>query len=268
MSELAAFVFWVVVRDSQKTWEDPATQTVLHSNHVELNTYLLFDALMRSKMREFYKFEDKATTRRKEIPINRKSAAIFKRLLRPLDEEFHKHLEANKFQPIISCLKWVRLMYLREFEVDACLLLWDFLLKNFGLKVEIFDFRNNKVLKEENGATQHFDIFDFVCVALYFKHRQAIMKQDSEIGIVQALQETVKAPVTEVMASAEDLIRGITREVHGRSGPRQATGAGATQRSHQRLHSGFRKQQHGPGQGDPQSGAGGDDQDGGRVGVG
>jgi hypothetical protein len=243
MSELAAFLFWVVLRDSQRNWEDPATQTILHTNHIELNTYLLFDALMRSKMREFYKFEDKATTRRKEIPINRKSAAIFKRLLRPLDEAFHKHLEANKFQPIISCLKWVRLMYLREFEVDSCLLLWDFLLKNFGLKVEIFDFRNSKVLKEENGATQHFDIFDFVCVALYFKHRTAIMKQDSEIGIVQVLQETVKVPVTEVMALAEELTRGVTREVRSGSGTGQAEGTGQTELPGERLHRGYRKQE-------------------------
>lgn len=236
MSELAAFAFWVVLRDSEREWSDPATQALLHPTHLELNTYLFFDALMRSKMREYYRFEDKGTTRRKEVPINRKSSNVFKRLLRPLDEEFHKHLEALRFQPIITCLKWVRLMYLREFEVESCLLLWDFLLKNFGLKVEIYDFRNHRPLREENGGVQHFDVFDFVTVALYFSYKKALMRADTETGVVQILQEATKASVLEIMTSAEELMRGMIRQVPDGGGQGQTPGAGETQRAAEHVH--------------------------------
>lgn len=238
MSELAAFIYWVALTDAQRAWADPHTAAVLSPTHVELNAYLLFDAMMRAKMREYYRFEDKSVMKKKEIPINRKSAAVFKRLLRALDEPFYAHLDANRFQPIISCLKWIRLMFLREFEIHDCLVLWDFILKNFGLRVEIFDFRNGRVLREDHAAVQYFDIFDFVCVALYFVQRPLLMKQDNEIGIVQVLQEAAKCGPFEVMAGAEALVSDLTRALRGRGGPGQGQGKGQAGLAGQDFHGG------------------------------
>lgn len=207
MSELAAFIFWVVITDTDSEWSDPATQSLLHPNHIELNSFILFDALMRSKMIDNYRFEDRTTIKRNELPINRRSNNVFKRLMRAVDDELYKHLESMRFQPIITILKWVRLIFLREFEVHSCLLIWDFMFKHFSVKVEIYDFRNNRVLRDELNCVQNFDIFDFVTVSLYLAHKKSLLTAETEMEVVQVLQEITKASVWEIMVSAEDLIR-------------------------------------------------------------
>lgn len=213
MSELAAFLLWVALTDSRTEWRDASTADILAPRNAELNAYLLFDALMRGKMRELYRFEEKGLAKKKEIPINKRSTYAFKRLLRAIDEPLYAHLDSCRFQPIISYLKWSRLLFLREFDVEQCLSVWDFLLGRFALKVEIFDFRSFRPLKEDQQL-QFLDVIDFLCVALYVKHRDRLMAQDSEVGIVQVLQEPTKSSAWDVLLLAESLVGEFTRQVH------------------------------------------------------
>jgi len=223
MSELAGFLFSVVLTDTQKDFSDPRIAQILSLENLELNTFLLFDRLMKVKMKEFYRFEDKTQVKKKEIPINRKSGLIFKRLVRSLDEPFFQHLESLKFQPIISCLKWVRLLFLREFEITQSLLVWDFLLKQINFKTEVFDFKNNRVLKEDNSSVLYFDILDFLCAALYFKQRENLMNQQTEISVVQVLQENLNCPAVEILLLCENLMRSFIRKIRfgSRKGKRE-----------------------------------------------
>lgn len=228
MSELAAFLLWVALTDSKADWRDPSTADILAPRNAELNAYLLFDALMRGKMRELYRFEEKGLAKKKEIPINKKSTFVFKRLLRAIDEPLYAHLDSCRFQPIISYLKWSRLLFLREFDIEQCLIVWDYLLGRFGLKVEIFDFRTCRPLKEDQQL-QFLDVIDFLCVALYVKQRDRLMAQESEIGIVQILQEPVKTSALDVLLLAESLVGEFTRPIRHRSGKGEEAGGGTVQ---------------------------------------
>lgn len=217
MSELAGFILSVVLTDTQRSFSDPRITHILSLENLELNTFLLFDRLMKIKMKEFYRFEDKTQVKKREIPINKKSGLIFKRLVRSLDESFFVHLESLKFQPIISCLKWIRLLFLREFEITQNLFIWDFFLKQINFKTEIYDFKNNRVFKEDNSSIVYFDIFDFLCAALYFKQRDILMNQQTEIGVVQVLQENLHCPAFEILTLCENLMRFFIRKICARS---------------------------------------------------
>lgn len=213
MSELAGFIFYVVKTDTEREYVDSDILEILRPENVELNTYLFFDRLMKVKMREFYRFEEKTIIKKKEIPINRKSAVIFRKLLKVVDDKLYEHLESLKFQPIITCLKWIRLIFLREFDFKQNVLMWDFIIKNINFKTEIYDFKNHKVCKDENSMILHFDIFDFICVAFYEKQRENLMQENTEVGIVQVLQETLICSVFDILIIVQNLIGNFIRTI-------------------------------------------------------
>lgn len=182
--------------------------------NLELNTYFLFDKLMKVKMKELFRFENKnSSSKRLDIPINKKSVFIFKKLLKVVDEELYSHMDYHRFQPIISCLKWTRLLFVREFEFKQCTVVWDYIFKNIEFKVEVYDFRNNKVLKEDGEVVQYFDILDFICVAIYVSLKPKLMGQESEIGIIQVLQNNQEMQSFEVLKLTENLISLLIRKV-------------------------------------------------------
>ena len=207
MSELCAFIFYVVFQEVHQEFEDTTISYFVNLENLELNTYFLFDKLMKVKMKEFFRFEIKNQNgKRTEIPINKKSVFIFKKLLKVLDEELFNHMNFHRFQPIISCLKWVRLLFLRDFEFQECQIVWDFILKNIEFKVEVYDFKNNRPLKEDGEVFQFFDILDFICAAIYILLKQKIMNQECEMGIIQVLQNNQEMKSFDVLKLAENLI--------------------------------------------------------------
>ena len=213
MSEIVGFIFHMILTETNRRFDDKKMEYFLNAENIEINTFLIFEKLMKIKMKEYYKFEDKNTQKRKEIPINKKSTFIFKKLLKSIDEELFNHLDFLKFQPIISCLKWVRLLFLRDFEFQQCLLVWDFVFKNIDFKVEVYDFKNNKVVKEEGNIIQYFDILDFICVAMFVNLKDKLMKEDYDMGAVQVLQNNQEIQAYFVLLLTEELMRILNRKV-------------------------------------------------------
>ena len=59
--------------------------------------------------------------------LRKRCYKISNHMLREVDEELHQHLQRLEFMPELSLLKWLRVLYSREFAHDATLFVWDYI---------------------------------------------------------------------------------------------------------------------------------------------
>lgn len=140
MHEVLALIVWVVSRDSI----DPTTLGDLE-NHMELGDLipLCFDAayvehdaftlfcILMQTVKSFYEVGSSdpmtSSTTSSSSPIVERSKRIHEQLLRQADLELAEHLSAIEVLPQIFLIRWIRLLFGREFAFDDVLSLWDVL---------------------------------------------------------------------------------------------------------------------------------------------
>lgn len=140
MHEVLAPILWVVSRDSI----DPATlgdlerhtelegliSICLDVTHVEHDTFTLFCIIMQT-VKSFYELGNSDLTTSSSpstsSPIVERSKRIHEQLLRQADLELAEHLSAIEVLPQIFLIRWIRLLFGREFAFDEVLSLWDVL---------------------------------------------------------------------------------------------------------------------------------------------
>ena len=59
--------------------------------------------------------------------LRKRCFKISNHLMRQIDEELHKHLLKVEFIPELSLLKWLRVLFSREFSLQATLTVWDYI---------------------------------------------------------------------------------------------------------------------------------------------
>jgi len=128
MHELLAPVLWVVEHDavdlglsSKAMGEDSIIVNVFDPDHIEHDTFALFGEIMQSA-KNFYEM---STTSGSENPMVARSQRIFGELLPKVDEELAKHLNSIDVIPQVFLMRWIRLLFGREFSFDAMLTIWD-----------------------------------------------------------------------------------------------------------------------------------------------
>ena len=140
MHEILAPILWVVSRDSI----DPASlidfkghtelegliSICLDVIHVEHDTFTLFCIIMQT-VKSFYELGNSdlttASTPSTSSPIVERSKRIHEQLLRQADLELAEHLSAIEVLPQIFLIRWIRLLFGREFAFDEVLSMWDVL---------------------------------------------------------------------------------------------------------------------------------------------
>lgn len=128
MHEILAPILWVVERDaidlgqsSKVMGEDATIVNIFDADHIEHDTFTLFGQVMQSA-KNFY---EQSTMSGKENPIVKRSQRIFNELLPKVDEELAKHLESIDIIPQVFLMRWIRLLFGREFAFDDMLTIWD-----------------------------------------------------------------------------------------------------------------------------------------------
>jgi len=127
---------------------------ILDRTYLEHDTYCLFEKLM-SKMKEFFIVESsqivKAPKRgiatnspldsvllgpqkvdENDTPIFKICNKIQYTLLEKKDPELHRHLIRMAIEPQVYLLRWVRLLFGREFHIDDSIILWDAIFADCG----------------------------------------------------------------------------------------------------------------------------------------
>lgn len=138
MHEVLAPVLWVVSCDAINV-ESLATDLTdlddlmlanLDQNYIEHDAFALFGAIMQT-VKTFYEMgsNNEPTTEGllNHSPIVERSKRIHENYLHHADPELAEHLTAIEILPQIFLIRWVRLLFGREFPFEDVLALWDVL---------------------------------------------------------------------------------------------------------------------------------------------
>ncbi|KAJ8108960.1 hypothetical protein OPT61_g7803 [Boeremia exigua] len=127
MHEVLAPLLWVVERDavdlSAKSSVDPTLADMLDSVYIEHDTYTLFALIMHTAKSFFAPADPQSAS--KETPMLVRSSRIFDTYLPKADPELHAHLTKLDIVPQIFLLRWIRLLFGREFDLDSVFDMWD-----------------------------------------------------------------------------------------------------------------------------------------------
>ncbi|KAK9354049.1 rab-GTPase-TBC domain-containing protein [Lipomyces doorenjongii] len=197
MHELLAPIFWVISRDSLKAPADIAGSDklmydTLSEEYVEHDSFTLFNFIMQNAW-EWYAAEGKvkgpSENGRVTPPIVVKARKIQEHYLRRIDPELERHLRVLGVEPQLWGIRWIRLLFGREFKFSRLLNVWDCLFA---------------------ADAQSLDLIDLVCIALLLRVRDQLLLAD----YTGALTLLLRYPVTDAMAPCTFIEDAIYLQVH------------------------------------------------------
>nr|XP_004231488.1 uncharacterized protein LOC101261558 isoform X1 [Solanum lycopersicum] len=121
---------------------------LLSEKFMEHDAYCMFDALMNGAsgavaMAEFFSHSPYGTPHAGFSPVVEASAALY-HLLSLIDSSLHSHLVELGVEPQYFALRWLRVLFGREFALEDLLIIWD----------EIFACENKKMVKSSEIAAE------------------------------------------------------------------------------------------------------------------
>ncbi|KUJ21048.1 RabGAP/TBC [Mollisia scopiformis] len=168
MHEVLAPILWVVEQDAienapQKD-QNSVMEQILDATYIEHDAFTLLSLIMRSA-KSFYELAEPdrrvstplgggKSPEQGASPIVERSKRIHEVYLARLDPELAKHLSDIEVLPQIFLIRWIRLLFGREFPFDELLALWDTL------------------FAEDPGL----ELIDMVCVAMLLRIRWQFIK--------------------------------------------------------------------------------------------
>ncbi|EMD00564.1 hypothetical protein BAUCODRAFT_173922 [Baudoinia panamericana UAMH 10762] len=169
MHELLAPILWVVERDaidlgpsSKALGEDVVVRAVFDAEYIEHDTFALFSQVMHSA-KNFY---EQTTHQATDNPMVVRSKRIFSDLLPQVDPELATHLEDIEILPQVFLMRWIRLLFGREFAFDDTLALWDV------------------IFAEDNAL----EIVDYICLAMLLRIRWQLLDADYNSALTLLLR--------------------------------------------------------------------------------
>lgn len=149
MHELAGPILWVVSQD--------ALLDATFEKYIQSDTLALFEAIMRSARPWYLPGHPPA--------IVGKCVYIQNHILRQVDPQLYRILVSNNIEPQIWGIRWIRLIFGREFGFEGLLHMWDALF----------------------AADPSLDLVDHICVVILLSLRQKIVESPHYSDILTLL---------------------------------------------------------------------------------
>ncbi|TKY85843.1 hypothetical protein EX895_005384 [Sporisorium graminicola] len=111
-------------------------------------------------------------TPRRPLPIVVKCEHILE-LLRQIDPALAQHLESLSIEPQIFCLRWIRMIFTREFALDDAIAIWDGLF----------------------ASASSLDLIDYICIAMLLRIRNQLLAGDHTFALHSLLRYPTEAQV-------------------------------------------------------------------------
>ena len=169
MHEVLAPILWVVERDaidlgesSKILGEDALVNAMFDAEHIEHDAFALFGQIMQSA-KNFY---EQTTVSGRENPMVARSRRIFNDLLPLVDERLAKHLESIDVVPQVFLMRWIRLLFGREFAFDDMLTVWD-------------------VIFAEDTT---LEVVDHICLAMLLRIHWDLVEADYNVALTLLLK--------------------------------------------------------------------------------
>ncbi|KAK9476459.1 rab-GTPase-TBC domain-containing protein [Lipomyces japonicus] len=197
MHELLAPIYYVVAHDAvdiqsgSEFGGNKLMQDVLSSDFVEHDSYILFQLIMGNAWEWFAavgKAKGPTENGRVTPPIVIKARRIQENYLRKIDPELEKHLRILGIEPQIWAIRWIRLLFGREFSFSQLLLVWDCLF----------------------AADNTLELVDFVCIAMLLRIRDQLLLAD----YTGCLTLLLRYPVSDAMTPSSFIEDAVFLHVH------------------------------------------------------
>lgn len=173
MHEILAPILWVVHADaidlgqsSKAMGEDALIKDIFDSTCIEHDAFALFGQIMQCA-KNFY---EQTTHQGAENPIVSRSRKIFAELLPLVDGDLSQHLERVDIVPQVFLIRWIRLIFGREFAFDDLLTIWD-------------------VIFAEDPT---LEIVDHICLAMLLRMRWRLIDSDYNSALTLLLKYPVE----------------------------------------------------------------------------
>ncbi|OMP05973.1 hypothetical protein COLO4_08418 [Corchorus olitorius] len=182
---------------------------VLSEKFMEHDAYCMFDALMSGAhgvvaMSDFFAPSPVAESHSGLPPVIEASAALY-HLLSVVDSSLHSHLVELGVEPQYFALRWLRVLFGREFSLQDLLVVWD----------EIFTADNCKLDKDsENNESSTFKIFSShrgslissMAVSMILYLRSSLLATENATSCLQRLLNfPEKINLKKIIAKAKSL---------------------------------------------------------------
>ena len=149
MHDILAYVLWAVDQDAidEDKREDGQPEALPESKlflecldvrFVEHDTFTLFSVIMQTVKSSYEIGSTSLAAASGNSPIVERSRRITEVYLRQADPELAEHLTAIEIPPQVFLIRWIRLLFNREFSMDDVLDLWDKLFAE-GPTLELVD---------------------------------------------------------------------------------------------------------------------------------
>ncbi|KAJ8065578.1 hypothetical protein OCU04_006257 [Sclerotinia nivalis] len=187
MHEILAPILWVVERDSidpgdingdtaesETSSSDSILKQCLDRRFIEHDAFTLLSLVMRSA-KSFYELGDPGqktpqngigTPQNGASPIVERSKRIHEVYLARLDPQLAKHLTDIEILPQIFLIRWIRLLFGREFPFDDLLAVWDILF----------------------AEDPELDLVDLICVAMLLRIHWQLMESNYSMALMLLLK--------------------------------------------------------------------------------
>ncbi|XP_004487985.1 uncharacterized protein [Cicer arietinum] len=163
---------------------------VLSEKFMEHDAYCMFDALMKGPngsvaMADFFSSVPVAGSHTGVPPVIEASTALY-HLLSLADSSLHNHLFYLGVEPQYFYLRWLRVLFGREFSLDNLLIIWDEVFASDNCKVEIFSDDDVdcgfRILHSPRGA-----FISAIAVAMLLYLRSSLLATENPTTCLQRL---------------------------------------------------------------------------------
>lgn len=175
MHEVLAPILWVVERDaidSQSVERGNSNGTsgsllrdMFDERFIEHDTFTLFGLVMRNA-KFFYAPGDADSGTQNDSPMLIRSKRIFEELLPRADPTLAAHLKKIDIVPQIFLMRWIRLLFGREFPFNEVLIMWDMIF----------------------AKDSSLDLVDLICVAMLLRIRWDLIGADTNTAFTLLLR--------------------------------------------------------------------------------
>jgi len=173
-------------------------KSLLDEMYIEHDCYALFDRLM-NYMKSYFAVAKPPTSGGRmhkgtipETPIVIRCQNLQEKLLKSIDRVLYRHLENEEVQPTLYLLRWVRLLFAREFHIRDVMLIWDIVLANAVFK----------------QGQMELPLVDYMCVAMCQYVRKDLLEGDNSMCLRRLLSFPPVGDMPSLILRALKLQRG------------------------------------------------------------
>ncbi|KAH8595701.1 rab-GTPase-TBC domain-containing protein [Bisporella sp. PMI_857] len=203
MHEILAPILWVVEHDAlgsgskveqTRLLDDALLKETLDLEYIEHDAFTILSLIMRTA-KSFYELGEPekrssvsssglGATQHNASPIVERSKRIHEVYLSRIDPELSKHITDIEVLPQIFLIRWIRLLFGREFPFEELLELWD-------------------TLFSEDPA---LELVDMICVAMLLRIRWQLIEANYSVALMLLLKYPAPSPLHGPQTFVDDAI--------------------------------------------------------------